>query len=79
MSDPLQDLERKVRFPPLMGGNHEAITIPCSIVRRMICTTLAAQYMASNPVSADVVEQIDNDLKWLRDDVRAFLAKGDPS
>lgn len=32
----MEQLERKLRFPPKMDGNKEMVTLPCSFVSRLL-------------------------------------------
>lgn len=68
----LDQLYRKCRHDPKMGGNTETITLPCTLVARLI--SMAQAYQHINPANmTDIIDSLDQAAVWADDEAKAFL------
>ena len=73
----LDQLKRKCRHDPKMGGNTETITLPCTLVARLIGM---ADAWDGVPL-CDLISRadaMDQELVWADDEAKAFLAREKP-
>ena len=75
MSDPLEDLSRRLRFPPMMGGSTECVTLPCTMVGRLTGIAHLAETLAALPEYdlryAKVMDALQRDMEYLRAEAAA--------
>lgn len=78
MSDLLDQLSRRCRHQPQMGGNKEQITITCALLGRLIGLAYMAQAMADDLRSPADKEQtaqfvkhemayVDREIGWMQE------------
>lgn len=71
----LDQLDRKCRHAPKMGGNTDTVTLPCPLVVRLIKMAQAWQYV--NPANlTDIINSMDQELVWADDEAKASLERG---
>jgi len=74
----LDQLHRKCRHDPKMGGNTETITLPCSLVARLIGMAQAWQSLGHGRDLIPVLNAMDQEAVWADDEAKAWLAKVGP-
>lgn len=73
----LDQLSRRCRHAPRMGGNTETITLPCTLVVRLI--GMAQAWQSVNPANmTDIIGCMDHEAVWADDEAKAWLAKVGP-
>jgi hypothetical protein len=72
----LEKLNRKMRFDPRMGGNTEAVTLPCTFVSRLIGMALAWQSLETGRDLIPILKDMDQEAVWADDECRAILDRG---
>lgn len=70
----LDQLSRKCRHDPKMGGNAEMITLSCTLVARLIVIAQAWDGIG-HLNSIDKLEDMDRELIWADDEAKAWLEK----
>lgn len=69
----LDQLSRKCRHDPKMSGNTETITLPCTLVARLI--GMAQAWQADTVAFPAFIEGMDQELVWADDEAKEWLEK----
>ncbi len=67
----LDQLLRKCRHDPKMGGNTETITLPCTLVARLI--GLAQGWERPDGSRGPIREAVEQELVWADDEAKVWL------
>jgi hypothetical protein len=72
-ADILADFSRRFRFPPKMGGNAEVVTLPCTLVSRLIVIAQFAECLSELPKEdprwPPSRRDLQREVEWLRNEV----------
>jgi hypothetical protein len=71
----LDQLMRKCRHDPKMGGNTETITLPCTLVARLLGIARAFESMEHGRDLIPIMNAMDQELVWADDEAKAYLTK----
>jgi hypothetical protein len=72
----LERISRKCRFEPRMGGNDECVTLPCTLVVRLIGMATAWQSLERGRDLIPILNDMDQEAVWADDEAKAALDRG---